>query len=501
MSHTNPPPSVPVTQTFLVAFWHLLRRYPLSTILILIVVRFLFRRYFTPLCKYPGPFFASGTRLHSLYTVWKGKTHDEHINLHDKYGPIVRIQPNQLSFSSPEAARQVLSPGKGFHKTDFYWVFPPYGNPDIFTEIRENVHAQKKRYANVPYSLASFQALTPWIEKTIDVLCDKLDLFASGSKVVDLGRYLQYAAFDSLGEVAFSTNFGFLDNGVDVNGSIELIDNVQLYDGIVGQIPFLDYLLRRNPLWKYLPWVTPLDKNHITLTALGQLSARKNGTSIVDRRDLLSQLLEAHEKEPEKFSEMTVFAIAHGAIFAGSDSTSSTMTSFIWNVLDTPSAHERLVEEILSADAADELSEVVAWEEAQTRLPYFQACLKEAMRINPAVGVPIYRKVPPTGADIDGVFVPGGTEIAVHAWVLHRDRTIFGEDAEIFRPERWLASEGDEKDVDRVKRMERYMFQVSLWSSYWPQIVHLHSDHLLTFLFSLVEVLMSALAGTWLCSR
>lgn len=461
MSHHNSPSSVPVTQAFLVTFWQLLKRYPVPTILVLIVIRFLLRRYLTPLRKYPGPFWATGSRLHSVYTTWNGQTHDEHIRLHDKYGPIVRIQPNQLSFSSPEAARHVLSPGKGFHKTDFYWVFPPYGNPDIFTEIREDVHAQKKRYANVPYSLASFQALTPWVEKTIHVLCDKLDLFASGSKTVDLGRYLQYAAFDSLGEVAFSTNFGFLDNGMDVNGSIALIDSVQVYDGVVGQIPFLDYFLRRNPLWNYLPWTTPLDKNHITLTALGQLSARKSGTSIVDRRDLLSQLLEAHEKEPEKFSEMTVFAIAHGAIFAGSDSTSSTMISFVWNVLSNPSVHERLVNEILRLDAAGQLSEVVAWDEAQHKLPYFQACLKEAMRISPAVGVPLYRKVPPMGADIDGVFVPGGTEIAVNAWVLHRDRTIFGEDAEIFRPERWLAKEGDEKDVERVKRMDRYMFQVS----------------------------------------
>lgn len=461
MAKTTSSSNAPITQTFFVTVWHLLRRYPVQTIVILIVIRFLYRRYFSPLRRYPGPFLASGSRLYALYTTWKGQTHDEQIKLHQRYGPIVRIKPNQLSFSSPEAARQVLAPGKGYSKTDFYWVFPPYNNPDIFTEIREEVHAQKKRFTNVPYSLASFQALTPWINKTVNVFCDKLDLFSQTSQKMDLGKYLQYAAFDSLGEVAFSTNFGFLDNGVDVNGAIELIDSVQLYDGIVGQVPFLDYLLRRSPLWDYLPWTTPLGNNHITRTALGQLAARKDGTAIVDRRDLLSQLLEGHKKDPVKFSEMDVFAVAHGAIFAGSDSTSSTMTSFVWHVLNNPKVHAKLVQEILNVDTKGDLSEVVAWDEAQNKLPYFQACLKEAMRINPAVGLPLYRKVPATGADIDGEFVAGGTEIALNGWVLHRDQTIFGKDAESFRPERWLASEKDEKNQDRVKKMERYMFQVS----------------------------------------
>lgn len=480
MSNTDSPNSGTLRQAFVATLWHFLQKYPVQAVLTIILIRFLFRRYITSLNRYPGPFLASGSRLYSVYTTWQGQTHNHHIALHEKYGPIVRIQPNQLSFSSPEAARQVLSPGKGFRKTDFYWVFPPYNNPDIFTEIREDVHAQKKRFANVPYSLASFQALTPWIDKTVHVLCDKLDLFAQGSRIVDLGKYLQYAAFDSLGEVAFSTDFGFLDNGTDVNGAIELIDSVQSYDGIVGQIPPLDYLLRRNPLWDYLPWTTPLGNNHITRTALDQLSSRKSGTGLVDRKDLLFQLFEAHKKDPVKFSELNVFAIAHGAIFAGSDSTSSTMTSFVWHVLNAPQVHERLVKELLHVDTMDDLSEVVTWDEAQVKLPYFQACLKEAMRINPAVGLPIYRKVPDAGAEIDGISVPGGTEIAVNAWVLHRDQAIFGHDANSFRPERWLAKTGDEKDMDRVKRMERYMFQVRFY-------VLREAESVLTIVVSLEE--------------
>ncbi|KAK5078534.1 hypothetical protein LTR64_003053 [Lithohypha guttulata] len=452
----------PLVHSTLATFWALFRYSPTLTIVTLLAIRFLFRRYVSPLRRYPGPFLASGTRLHSAFLTWRGKTHEDHIALHRKYGPVVRIQPNQLSFASPEAARQILSPGKGFHKTLFYWVFPPYGNPDIFTEVREEVHATKKRFVNQPYSLASFQAMTPWVDQTIQLLCDKLDgICISGtlSTPLNLGDYLHYFAFDVLGQVAFSTAFGFLEQGKDVDGAIKSIDAVQVYDGIVGQIPFLDRFLRRAFYWDYLPWVTPLSNNYITRTALAQLAKRENSNTKPGRRDLLSMLLESHEKDPNKFDKNSVFAVAHGAIFAGSDSTASTMQTFMWNILNNPSIYERLITEIFDAHQAGKLSEIVAWDESQKHLPYFQACLKEAMRIGPAVGLAIYRKVPGTDTEINGTFIPCGTELAVNAWVLHRDQDIFGRDADVYRPERWLAAEGDEKNESRIKRMDRYMFQ------------------------------------------
>jgi cytochrome P450 len=128
------------------------------------------------------------------------------------------------------------------------------------------------------------------------------------------------------------------------------------------------------------------------------------------------------------------------------------MQSFFWHVLHDPRVHSTLISEILSASKSGNLSQRVTWAEAQ-QLPYFQACLKEAMRVRPAVGVNITRLIPQGGAEIDGTWLPGGTSVAVNGWVLHRDRKVFGEDADDFRPERWL------KDEERSKKMERYMFQ------------------------------------------
>lgn len=107
------------------------------------------------------------------------------------------MTPNQVALSSPHAALDLFKTGRGFHKTDFYSVFPPPENPDIFTEIREHVHGVKKRYAATPYSMASMQQnATSTIEAAEKVLMSKLDKFAAEGKVCDLGDWLHFYAFD-----------------------------------------------------------------------------------------------------------------------------------------------------------------------------------------------------------------------------------------------------------------------------------------------------------------
>ncbi|KAK3943388.1 Pisatin demethylase [Diplogelasinospora grovesii] len=427
-----------------------------------IIVRSLYKRYASPLRKYPGPWLASVSRLWKVISTASGRTHLQHIDLHRKYGPIVRIAPNEVSLASPEAARTLLSAGKRFFKTPFYGVFPPPENPDIFTETREDVHAQKKRVANVPYSMAAMQQLSPFINDTIELLARKIDEHISNNGgVFDLGAYLHYFAFDVLGEVAFSRQFGFLREGKDVENAIRTIDNSQTYNGIVGQIPEVDHLLRRNPLWQFIPWLST--KNAlITKMALEEMARRrpfdKDNSGLLrsgdGRQDLMASLIQGHLKDPERFREGDVFAVAHGAIFAGSDSTASTMQSFFWHILAAPHVYQNLIKEIGSAavEGAIPLHGNITWNQSQS-LAYLQACLKEAMRVRPAVGLNITRFVPPEGAELDGHFFPGGTSLAVNGWVLHRDKDIFGQDADNFRPERWL------EDEERAKRMERYMFQ------------------------------------------
>lgn len=90
-------------------------------------------------------------------------------------------------------------------------------------------------------------------------------------------------------------------------------------------------------------------------------------------------------------------------------------------------------------------------------LPYLNACIKEAFRMHPAARWAPERVVPPSGATICGHFIPGGTVVGVNAWVIHRRTDIFGEDAHIYRPERWLKER--EFSIEKIHEMERMLLQ------------------------------------------
>lgn len=92
--------------------------------------------------------------------------------------------------------------------------------------------------------------------------------------------------------------------------------------------------------------------------------------------------------------------------------------------------------------------------------------MKEAMRCHPGVSYPLERVVPEGGTVICGKHLAAGTIVGVNPAVLHHDKSIFGDDAATFRPERWI-----ESDEEKIKLMDRHLMTVSgaflllYWSS------------------------------------
>jgi len=66
------------------------------------------RRYFSPLSDIPGPFFASFTRLWQVVTMIRGDSLMVFYDLHQKYGPFVRVAPDEVSVSHPDAPKRLL---------------------------------------------------------------------------------------------------------------------------------------------------------------------------------------------------------------------------------------------------------------------------------------------------------------------------------------------------------------------------------------------------------
>lgn len=109
--------------------------------------------------------------------------------------------------------------------------------------------------------------------------------------------------------------------------------------------------------------------------------------------------------------------------------------------------YARLQAEIDQADAEGRLSPCVTFAESHT-LPYLIAVTKEAMRIHPSVCLCMPRLVPSPGATLCGEFFPPGVTVGCNPYVIHRDKKVFGPDADTFRPERWL----DEKSAKEMEK-------------------------------------------------
>ena len=125
----------------------------------------------------------------------------------------------------------------------------------------------------------------------------------------------------------------------------------------------------------------------------------------------------------------------------------------------TPGCYAKLQEEMdtkLPRNSLTISSERVSTSQSAAReLPYLHACIQEGFRVHPPFGIGFERIVPPTGAVIAGKSVPGGTVVSCSTGVVQYDKSIFGDDVDVFRPERWLETPDN---AEKIRNMERTMF-------------------------------------------
>ena len=108
--------------------------------------------------------------------------------------------------------------------------------------------------------------------------------------------------------------------------------------------------------------------------------------------------------------------------------------------------------EIHECEKAGRFSQPVPLYDESNELPYFKTCVNETLRLFPPTPIILPRVVGKGGITVAGTSLPEGTEIGANPWITNRNQDIFGQDAESFRPERWL------EDDAKVKEMEKYNF-------------------------------------------
>jgi cytochrome P450 len=177
-------------------------------------------------------------------------------------------------------------------------------------------------------------------------------------------------------------------------------------------------------------------------------------------QDFVDKLMQARAKDPEKVTDYHLFIMGQSNVVAGSDTTAISLSTIMWHLIHYPEVLLKLrveIDEFTATRGRCNDSQPVSFKESQ-EMPYFQAVMKEAMRMHAATGLPMWRTVPEGGANIGGRFFPGGSVVGVNTWVAHYDDSVF-DDAEVFRPERWIEAE---EEPERLKVMNQMYMPVSL---------------------------------------
>ncbi|KLU90386.1 hypothetical protein, variant [Magnaporthiopsis poae ATCC 64411] len=261
------------------------------------------------------------------------------------------------------------------------------------------------------------------------------------------------AAWDLAWSLTFSEDLGFLKAGADVGGMINTGEVTMRYLGIVGQMPWLDMWLGKNPRCpvKFATFSNTLMFCVRRTIERAAERASKGVAPGADQGDFLDNFLEAKELFPDTIGDNEVVSYLMMNVLAGADTTSLVQKAIMYYILQSPAVEARLVAEL---DGASFTSSPPPY--AETRdLPYLDAVIREGMRMHPVLGGVLERVVPAEGLKLpDGRFLPAGTQVGMNAWVTSRDKQTYGDDADAFRPERWLRGE-NETEADYQARLGR----------------------------------------------
>ncbi|KAF8206298.1 cytochrome P450 oxidoreductase [Mycena galopus ATCC 62051] len=332
--------------------------------------------------------------------------------------------------------------------------------PNIFATRDPRHHRDDKRKVASSYTVQSLLQSEGAIDTCSALFLQRLEEFVAAGKPVNLGEWLQYYAFDVVGEVTFATKFGFLEKGMDVDGMIAAIQGILTYASLCGQVPVWHQVLLGNPvITALMPAMETWNQVLVfTLKAInGRASIKRDGELIDGDNDggvdQLSRWATVKRSDPLKMDTRNIVVHTSTNVFAGSDTTSIAMRAAIYLLCRNPDKMAKVVAEIDDADARGLLSRpLISYKESIAHLPYCTAALKEAIRLHSSIGLLMERHVPAGGATICGRYIPGGTIVGINPWVINYNPSIFPE-PEKYQPERWLA--GAVTDEAHAREMEK----------------------------------------------
>ena len=243
-----------------------------------------------------------------------------------------------------------------------------------------------------------------------------------------------------------------MEHGSDFDGTIAKSEVSFAYFQAVGQIPALDYLLDKNPIKR----IGPPNLVNVARIAVESFVARLQGKDEhynPVNPDYLQHFIDSKETHPDLVDDNQIISDVLVNLLAGADTTAVALRATFYYMLKNPSVYNKVSAEVQAAGF--DRSKPVPYSGAR-QLPYLEACVREALRIHAPAAMLLERYVPADGLTLpDGSFVPAGTAVGLNPWVIGRNKSVYGEDSDTYRPERWLQQADEDDETFRV-RMQKW---------------------------------------------
>ncbi|RDW63899.1 cytochrome P450-9 [Coleophoma crateriformis] len=402
--------------------------------------------YFHPLAKFPGPKINAISDLPGVIWVLRGRLPMETRKLHEKYGSVVRLSPNELAFNTVEAWNDIYGHRNGrqdLNKDPIHVgaVDPLPGVQTISMADHAN-HARQRKALSHGFSKKALWEQEDIVQGFVDKLMKNFHGFAERKEVFDIVKWYNFITFDVIGDLSFGESFGCLDRG-DFHFWISVI-----FDAVKAGA--IEQATRRFAtagsttqilMTRLIPSALRKQRADHLAYSREKVMRRLNDTKN-QRKDFIYYIL----KQAEVYDLSQDEVIVNAALFivAGSETTASSLASLTNNLLRYPEVYAKLKAEIREAFSSEKEIKLARVNE----LPYLSACIEEGLRIFPPAPIGFLRSIQPGGDVIDGQHIPGGTAVSVSSWCAHHCPDNFVE-PDSFIPERWLGSEkfADEKKL------------------------------------------------------
>ncbi|KAJ9260547.1 hypothetical protein DTO212C5_8476 [Paecilomyces variotii] len=380
----------------------------------------IYRLFFHPLRHFPGPRLVALTKL---WHVWKCRDSRGHHVLdewHKKYGTFVRTGPAEITIFHPVAYQAMDGPGNQNTRSDWYDLLYPRIS-SIFTRDRKLHSSRRKLWERA----LSRKALMEYYERVREKVHTLENLVMSqNSRPVDINKLMYWFAFDSMGDFAFSEDFGMMKNKAWHQNIVMLRSALALLGPLSPAIwiPRLGFAFIPG-LWRVRDWFQML--------AFCDKCMERRMKRKVESKDIASWFIEDHlTREHDSNRHRWLSGDTATLVVAGSDTTAPSLSILFYFLARYPEHVEKINLEIMSVDHEDP--------NALAALPHLNGTINEAMRLLPAVLTFSSRVTPPEGITVENTFIPGNTKICAPRYTIGRLECAY-EQPNDFIPERWYS--------------------------------------------------------------